>query len=167
MPGTWERGDVPGAWERGVVPGAWKKVDLTGVLVCCLALIVFAISAESIYRAYNRGVYPYHDSAWDCIDMGRWLRENASPDSITMTEFPWDLHFYSEQRAIQIPRASLEETIEVMRFYRPDYLLLITQRIAYKPSLIPLVTGQLPGLELVYSNREMELYRIRYDKIID
>jgi len=166
-PGAWKRGDLPGVWKRGDSPGAWKRGNLPGVLVCCLAVVVVLMSAESIYRAYNRGAYPYHDSAWDCIDMGRWLKENASPDSITMTEFPWDLHFYSEQRAIQIPRASLQKTIEVMRFYKPEYLLLITQRIEHKPSLIPLVTGQVPGLELVYSNREMELYRIRYDKIIN
>jgi hypothetical protein len=164
----WKRGDSPGLWERGNVPDLWKRGvrgDLPGVLVCCLAVVVVLMSAESIYREYNRGAYPYHDSAWDCIDMGKWLKENASPDSITMTEFPWDLHFYSEQRAIQIPRASLQKTIEVMRFYKPEYLLLITQRIGYKPSLIPLVTGQVPGLELVYSNREMKLYRIRYDRL--
>ncbi len=156
---------LPPPWKRGNVQGLWEKGDLPGILVCCLALIVVAISVEGICREYSRGVYPYHDSAWDCIDMGRWLKENASRDSITMTEFPWDLHFYSEQRAIQIPRASLRKTIEVMRFYKPEYLLLITQRIGYKPSLIPLVTGQAPGLELAYSNREMKLYRIRYDRL--
>lgn len=140
-----------------------KCAMVSDILICCLAVITIIVSAENISRAYKRGGYPYHDAAWDCMDAAKWLRENASPDSITMAEFPWDLHFYSEQRAIQIPRVSLEKTIEVMRFYKPEYLLLIIQRIRSTPSLVPLITGEVPGLELVHDNSEMKLYKIHYD----
>ncbi len=134
-------------------------------LVCCMVALVFMVSAVGIGSASRRGTYPYYDAAWDCIDVGAWLKENASSDAITMTTFPWDLHFYSEQPAIQIPRAGLAKTIEVMRYYKPQYILL-ESRLETRPSLaslMPLVTGEAPGLKLVYDNKELKLYSIAYD----
>ena len=131
-----------------------------GIMVCCLAIPVVIISAESVHTASQKSGYPYRESAKEWMDMGKWLKENAPPNSITMTRNPWELHFYSEQLATQIPRTSLEKTIAVMRFYKPTYII---PQLDIRPSLKPLVTGEVPGLELVYDNKRLKLYKIHYD----
>jgi 4-amino-4-deoxy-L-arabinose transferase-like glycosyltransferase len=132
---------------------------LAGVITFCLVMPVVMRSAESVNTAIEKSGYPYREGAQEWMDMGKWLRENAPPDSITMTRNPWELHFYSEQLAIQIPRANLQKTIEVMRFYRPNYII---PQLDIRPSLKQLVEGEVPGLELVYDNKKIQLYRIDY-----
>jgi hypothetical protein len=97
------------------------------------------------------------------MDMGRWLKENTPSDSVTMTRNPWELHFYSEQLAVQIPRTSLDKIIEVMRFYNVSYII---PQLDIRPSLEPLVKGKMPGLELVYDNKKLQLYKVRYDLLL-
>lgn len=142
-----------------------QKIDLdimAGLMVCCLAMPVVILSTESVQTAIKKNGYPYRDGAHEWMDMGKWLRENASPDSITMTRNPWELHFYSEQLAIQIPRTTLEKTIGVMRYYKPTYII---PQLNIRPSLKPLVEGKVPGLELVYDNKKIQLYKIDYNSL--
>ncbi len=159
--------EIVAKWLRRFIPSEKTEFSsniVAGLLVCCLAIPIITMSAISIHSGYKKGAYPYHDAAWDGIDMGEWLRENASSDTITMTTFPWDLHFYSDQPAIQIPRTSLEKAIEVMRFYMPKYIILDSQ-IDTRPSLAflkPLVTGEVPGLKQGHDNKELKLYNINY-----
>ncbi|MGB9595288.1 MAG: hypothetical protein ACPL7B_03315, partial [Candidatus Poribacteria bacterium] len=132
----------------------------TGFAILCFLAPVIILSSENIaYDKKNRG-YPFRemDQAW--MDMGKWLKNNVPSDSITMTRNPWELHFYSEQPAVQIPRASLEKTIEVMRFYNVNYII---PQLDIRPSLRPLVTGEVLGLELVYNNKTLQLYKVRHD----
>ncbi|MBD3181486.1 hypothetical protein GF312_04285 [Candidatus Poribacteria bacterium] len=137
------------------------SVDIiAGFVLCCLAMPVIVISTENVDAAIRKSGYPYREGAQEWMDMGRWLRENATPDSITMTRNPWELHFYSEQPAIQIPRTTLEKTIEVMRYYKPNFII---PQLDIRPSLKSLVEGKVPGLELVYDNKKLKLYKIRYD----
>jgi len=140
-----------------------QKISLdmvAGLMVCCLAMPVVILSAESVQTAIKKNGYPYREGAQEWMDMGKWLRENAPPDSITMTRNPWELHFYSEQIAIQIPRTTLEKTIEVIRYYKPTYII---PQLDIRPSLKSLVEGETPGLELVYDNKKIQLYEIDYD----
>jgi len=140
-----------------------KKLTLdvvAGMMVCCLALPVIVFSAESVHNAIKKSGYPYREGAQEWIDMGKWLRKNVPPDSITMTRNPWELHFFSEQLAVQIPRADLNKTIEVIRYYNPTYII---PQLNIRPALEPLVTGEVPGLELVYDNKKLQLYKINYD----
>ena len=140
-----------------------QKISLdlvAGLMVCCLASPVVILSGESVQNAIKKSGYPYREGAHEWIDMGKWLRKNVPSDSITMTRNPWELHFFSEQLAVQIPRASLEKTIEVMRFYKPTYII---PQLNIRPSLKPLVEGKVPGLELVYDNKKIQLYKIHYD----
>jgi len=142
---------------------AGRKLSLnlvTGLALCCLAAPVVILSSESIGNAIEKSGYPYREGSQDWMDMGKWLRENAPPDSITMTRNPWELHFYSDQLGIQIPLASLEKTIEVMRYYKPTHII---PQLDIRPSLKPLVSGEVPGLELVYGNKSLKLYKINYD----
>jgi hypothetical protein len=133
---------------------------VAGIMVCCLAIPVAVLSAESVQTAIKKSGYPYREGAQEWMDMGKWLSENAPPDSITMTRNPWELHFYSEQTAIQIPRTTLEKTIEVMRYYKPRYII---PQLDIRPSLKSLVEGETPGLELVYDKKKIQLYEIDYD----
>ncbi len=133
---------------------------LAGLMLCCVAAPVMINSTETVSNAVKKSGYPYRDGDIEWMDMGLWLARNASPDAITMTRNPWELHFYSEQLAIQIPRTTLEKTIEVMRYYKPTYII---PQLDIRPSLKPLVEGKVPGLELVYDNKKLQLYKIRYD----
>ena len=140
--------------------GRFSLDMVAGLVICCLAVPVVVLSAESVQTAIRKSGYPYRESQQSRMDIGRWLKENAPPDAITMTRNPWELHFYSEQFAIQIPRTTLEKTIEVMRYYRPSYIIPLLDR---RPSLKPLVEGEVPGLELVYDNNKLQLYKIDYE----
>ena len=108
---------------------------------------------------WKAGGYPFTEGGVEWMDVARWLRENA-PGAITMTRNPWELHFYTEQKAIQIPRAPLELIVKAMRFYKVTHII---PQLDIRPTLKPLVTGEIPGLELVYDNGKLKLYRIRHD----
>ena len=133
---------------------------LAGLMLCFVAAPVMIKSTETVSVAIKKSGYPYREGSQEWMDMGLWLARNASPDTITMTRNPWQLHFYSERPAIQIPRTTLEKTIEVMRYYKPTYII---PQLDIRPSLKPLVEGKIPGLELVYDNKKLQLYKIRYD----
>jgi hypothetical protein len=131
-----------------------------GIVICCILASVIILSSDSIQKSIKDSGYPFReaDEAW--IDMGRWLKANVTSDSITMTRNPWELHFYSDQLAVQIPRTSLDKTIEVMRFYNVRYII---PQLDIRPSLEPIVKGKIPGFELVYDNKKLQLYKVNYD----
>lgn len=135
------------------------KISVGFATLCFMAPVIILSSESIISDKKNRG-YPFRetDQAW--MDMGKWLKNNAPSDSITMTRNPWELHFYSEQPAVQIPRASLDKTIEVMRFYKVNYII---PQLNIRPSLEPLVTGKVLGLELVYDNKTLQLYKVHHN----
>jgi hypothetical protein len=118
---------------------------------------------NSYQKSIKESGYPFReaDEAW--MDMGRRLKAYVPSDSITMTRNPWELHFYSDQLAVQIPRTSLDKTIEVMRFYNVRYII---PQLDIRPSLEPLVKGKIPGLELVYDNKKLQLYKVNYDQLL-
>lgn len=80
-----------------------------------------------------------------------------------MTRNPWELHFYSEQRAVNIPLEPLDKVIKVMKFYDVTYII---PQLDIRPSLEPLVTGEVKGLELIYDGK-LKLYKIHYDLLPD
>jgi hypothetical protein len=132
----------------------------TGFAILCFLVPVIILSSESINSDKKSRGYPFReaDEAW--MDMGIWLKNNAPYDSVTMTRNPWELHFYSDQPAVQIPRTNLDKTMEVMRFYNANYII---PQLSIRPSLEPLVTGKTLGLQLVYDNKTLQLYKVRYD----
>ena len=89
------------------------------------------------------------------MDAGRWLKTNA-PGSVTMTRNPWELHFYSEQKALQIPLAGLDKVIEVAKFYGATHLIPFDER----PALQPWIDGEREGLKLVY-DKGLKIYEIK------
>lgn len=135
------------------------RVSAGFAILCFLAPIIILSSENIISDKKNRG-YPFReaDQAW--MDMGIWLKNNAPSNSVTMTRNPWELHFYSDQPAVQIPRTSLDKTMEVMRFYNVNYII---PQLNIRPSLEPLVTGKIMGLLLVYDNKALQLYKVRHD----
>ena len=77
-----------------------------------------------------------------------------------MTRNPWELHFYSEEKAIQIPLADLKKIIEIAKFYGATHLIPEKRR----PGLEKWLSGEVAGLELVY-NKELKIYKIHFREI--
>ena len=140
----------------------FKWTKYSGIIASCLIiLLMFPIlfkSASEVYDDYKDADFPYGEDGHSWMEAGNWLRENA-PGSITMTREPGQLHFYSEERAVQIPRAELNKIVKVMKFYQVTHII---PRVDIRPALKPLVEGEMPGLKLVYDGR-FEIYEIQYD----
>jgi len=84
------------------------------------------------------------------------MRANLPPGTVTATRNPWELHFYSEQPAIQIPIASLEKTLEVFRFYGVTHYIPDERR----PALRPGAARRLFVVKTVHEEGELRLFRI-------
>jgi len=80
-----------------------------------------------------------------------------------MTRNPWELHFYSEEKAIQIPLVELDRIIQVGKFYGATHLIPYNQR----PALNRWVNGEIPGLKLVYNDMGLQIYEIHYELLPD
>ena len=132
---------------------------IAGAIVLILLALLSHHCVGSIGEAQRLGRWPYGEDGREWMAAGRWIRENL-PGSITMTRNPWELHFYSEEKAIQIPLAGLKDIVEVGRYYGATHL--IPDR--HRPSLRRWISGELPGLELVY-DRGLRIYQIHYDRL--
>ncbi len=90
---------------------------------------------------------------------GRWLRDNTPPDAIVMDNEPWDLHFYSDRKAVHLPHDSMELILWVMRTYGVTY-------ITHTDQLESLYDGEFPVLELV-NEEGLKIYKVWYDRLPD
>jgi len=131
---------------------------LRKMAVFILALTVFWQSGQEIHRSSQKGGYPYRESGQAWMAAGKWLKDNE-PNSITMTRNPWELHFYSEAKAIQIPLADLETIIDTAQYFGTTHLIPEKRR----PSLKRWLSGEVPGLELVY-DKGLKIYQINLDR---
>jgi 4-amino-4-deoxy-L-arabinose transferase-like glycosyltransferase len=132
---------------------------IASALVLILLVLLSRHCVGSIGEAQRLGRWPYGEGGQEWMAVGRWIRENL-PGSITMTRNPWELHFYSEEKAVQIPLAGLKDVIKVGRYYGATHL--IPDR--HRPSLRRWISGEIPGLELVY-DRGLRIYEIHYDRL--
>ncbi len=94
------------------------------------------------------------------MDAGKWIAANL-PGSITMVRRPSLLHFYSEEKAIQIPLASLKEIIRIMKYYGVTHLIPSGEA---RRALAPVVSGEVAGFKKVYQ-RDVEIYEVQYDQM--
>jgi 4-amino-4-deoxy-L-arabinose transferase-like glycosyltransferase len=135
----------------------WSKYSKQIVTILLIAGMIPVVwySGEAIYRTWQTSGYPYREDGQEWMDAGRWLKTNA-PGSVTMTRNPWELHFYSEQKAIQIPLAELDKVIEVAKFYGATHLIPFDER----PALKPWIDGEREGLKLVY-DKGLKIYEIK------
>ena len=134
--------------------------DLIASAITFLLLIIVSLHCGGlIHEAWKRGGYPYREGGKAWIEAGRWIKENI-PESVTMTRNPWELHFYSEEKAIQIPLEELDRIIEVGKYYGATHLIPENRR----PALKKWLSGEIPGLELVY-DEGLEIYKIHYDRL--
>ena len=133
-----------------------------GAVILKILILLTVISSHNfsiIDRAIKKASWPYGDAGKAWIDAGKWLKSNAS-NSVTMTRNPWELHFYSEEKAIQIPLAGLKEIIEIARFYDATHLIPEKRR----PGLDKWLSGEVAGLELVY-NEGLKIYKIHFSQV--
>lgn len=127
---------------------------MASFLVFLLFTVIAIHSVNKVEYDYKNSGYPYHEGGQDWIEAGRWIRKNL-PGSVTMTRNPWELHFYSEEKAIQIPLAPLEDIVKVAKYYGATHLIPEDRR----PTLKPWINGEVPGLKLVY-DRGIKIYKI-------
>ena len=78
-----------------------------------------------------------------------------------MCRNPWELHFYSDEKAIQIPKADLNKIIKVIKFYKVTHLI---PQLNLRPSLKSLTKGKIPGFKLVY-DEGLKIYEIQYEQL--
>ena len=138
----------------------WTKYSSI-IASCLIILLMFPIlfkSAGEVYDDYKDADFPYGEDGQSWMEAGNWLKENA-PGSITMTREPGQLHFYSEEKGVQIPLAELDKIIEVMKFYKVTHII---PRVDIRPALKPLVESKIPGIKLVFDGG-FKIYEIQYD----
>jgi hypothetical protein len=138
------------------------RVARTAAAGCVLALgAVWANHEWHELRRCRAGAdYPWRESGQGWAAVGRWLKANA-PGSVTMTRNPWELHFYSQEKAVQIPLGRLDQVFAVARHYGVTHLIPDGRR----PSLEPWLKGQVPGLKKVFAAHGIELYAIDQERL--
>ena len=126
----------------------------------CGAVVVLSLLAlwcehegRDLLSLRKNGGYAWKESGQGWMATGRWLAEHA-PGSVTMTRNPWELHFYSQEKAVQIPLAPLDRIREVARYYGVTHLIAETRR----PTLKPLLAGEVPGAAEVFRSNGVVLY---------
>ena len=150
-------------WLERVKPVAKYVNRLPVILLACgtLLVIVYDVKANiNLWReSVKEGRYPYIDSERkkNRIIAGRWLRDNTPPDAIVMDNEPWDLHFYSDRKAVHLPHDSMELILWVMRTYGVTH-------ITHTDQLESLYDGEFPVLELV-NEEGLKIYKVWYDRL--
>ncbi|HIA68991.1 TPA: glycosyltransferase family 39 protein [Candidatus Poribacteria bacterium] len=137
----------------------WSK-HANRIIPCLLMLLMLPIvlkSTAKIYDEYKDKDFPYAEDEHAWMKTGKWIHENL-PGSIIMFREPAQLHFYSEEKTIQVPLANLDQIIQVMKFYKVTHII---PKLAMRPALKSLVEGKIPGFKLVY-NQGLEIYEIDY-----
>lgn len=138
----------------------WTKYSeiIASCLIILLMFPVLLISAGEVYDGYKDADFPYGEDGESWMETGKWIKENL-PGSIMMFREPGQLHFYSEEKGIQVPLAELGDIIKVMKFYKVTHII---PKVNMRPALKPLVEGEAPGFKLVY-DKGLEIYEIQYD----
>ena len=116
----------------------------------------------TVYDDYQDGKFPYGNKGASWMRTGRWIKDNL-PGSITMFREPAQLHFYSEEKTIQVPLAELDQIITVMKYYGVTHII---PKVNMRPALRPLVEGKIPGFKLIY-DQGLEIYQIDYTLLPD
>jgi len=144
-----------------IVRGLFGERPLGKVGAGLLVVGLWALWAKGEYThlraAEANSGYPWREADIGWQETGDYIRTHL-PGSVTMTRNPWELHFYSDEKAIQIPLAPLERIIEVARYYGATHLIPEKRR----PTLQPWVDGEVPGLTRVFASHGVELYAINY-----
>ena len=138
----------------------WKSEIVASCLIALFLCPVLLISGSRIYNNYKNASFPYGEGGQSYMKTGAWIKENL-PGSIMMFREPGQLHFYSEEKGVQVPLAELEDIIKVMKFYKVTHII---PKVNMRPALKPLVEGKVPGFKLIYSGG-LEIYEIQYDRL--
>lgn len=142
----------------------WSKQSnvITSSLMLALMLPILLKSWGTVYDDYQDGKFPYGNKGASWMRTGRWIKDNL-PGSITMFREPAQLHFYSEEKTIQVPLAELDQIITVMKYYGVTHII---PKVNMRPALRPLVEGKIPGFKLIH-DQGLEIYQIDYTLLPD
>lgn len=94
--------------------------------------------------------------------IGHWLKENA-PGTVTMTRDPWELHWFSEAPAVQIPNENLEAFFSVAQHFKAEHVVLSYQRRFLFGATW--TRGGEPLLEPVFESGGRHLCKIHWDRV--
>jgi hypothetical protein len=135
-----------------------KKYAAMLATACLLTLGSFwALHQCQVLRTLRAGAeYPWKESGEGWMEVGRWLRANG-PGSVTMTRNPWELSYYSSERAVQIPLGRPEQVLAAARYYAATYLIPDSSR----PELERWLNREGNGLRKVLAAHGVDLYEIR------
>ncbi|MFH2000701.1 MAG: glycosyltransferase family 39 protein [Planctomycetota bacterium] len=142
----------------------WVRTRFSGAVTGGLIIALFAFWAvhegTEIVEAQANERFPWKEDSLSLMAVGNWLHTHA-PGSVTMTQNPWELRFYSKGKAVRLPEASLKEVIEVARYYRVTHII----PDGFDRTLFPWIQGKLPGLTRVFSTPGLELFEIDYSRL--
>lgn len=153
------------AWAtvHGLLIRAFRSDEMQRIATACLIVLVVLWSVmeyRGIRSAGQNGRFPWHEDGHSLMAVGDWLHENA-PGSITMTKHPWELRFYSKGKTVRLPKASLNEIIDVARYYKVTHIV----PDGNDRTLYPWVQGRVPGLKKVCSTPGLELFEIDFSQL--
>jgi 4-amino-4-deoxy-L-arabinose transferase-like glycosyltransferase len=147
---------------RHAAVGTNHPARIAGAAVLILCLVWASHEGLKLIDAKRSDVFPWSESGLSLMEIGDWMQENA-PGSVTLTQHPWGLHFYSEEKTVRLPKGSIEQVLKVARYYKATHII----PDGYDPVFFPWVRGSIPGLERVYSTPGLELFEIDYKAIAE
>ncbi len=153
---------VAGILMRGL-PRRWRSPHALSAFAAVPVLTVAATVAPTQaalwpQRLENFGKVSTQYQNW--IKTGLWMAEHLK-DSVTMTRNPWQLHFYSQQFAVQIPLAPVEDLLSVMRRYGVTHIIPDYRR----PALVALMRRHARAFPVVFRAGSVSLHEVRYDAL--
>jgi hypothetical protein len=153
---------------------AGRRLGLLLLPVGVLALLWPSITAISDFTVYDTRPTSF------TVAMG-WLSKNSTASDVVMTRDPWELNWYTRRKAVMIPNDDFATIQRIARQYGVTMLQLggPSERVdieacppddgrpesAYptgqRPALGRLYCGyERPGMELVYQNNDLTIYRV-------
>jgi hypothetical protein len=145
------------------LPRRWRPSRVPAIFAATAALAAtWAIAPAQIATwptlLKSAGVVPRTHHRW--IETGQWIAEHLT-NSVTMTRNPWQLHFYSQQPAIQIPLAPAEDVVAVMRRFGVTHVIPDHRR----PALIACMRRHPEAFPPVFGSGPVTLHEVRYDAL--
>lgn len=137
---------------------------ILGLALATVAVGLFFSRRERLtqYHRANTDLarYPYVDQPF-YPTLGNWIRDHL-PTAVVMTRNPWELlyHCSPTNKAVNVPLADAPTVFSIARYYRATHFVADGNR----PSLVPYVRGELPGLKPV-SGAPGPLFELEYDRL--
>lgn len=99
----------------------WRQAG--PILVIAAFLIWAGHEGGDLLYARKAGAYPWKEGGAAPRSVAKWIRNHA-PGSVIMARHPWGVHFYSGQKAVQLPFVSWDRLRSVADYYKVTHILI-------------------------------------------